>query len=226
MPNVLITGAGRGLGLEFARQYAADGWRVQACLRDPSKAAALQAIKGNVTIQELDPCNPAQVAALGKSPGGAPIDLLINNAGTYGPREDNVAKIGYEDWLETFRLNSIAPLKVAAALADRVAASERKLMVFITSLMGSIERLTPGAYPYRMSKAALNAGVKGLSQELAPRGITMIVIHPGWVQTDMGGPTAPVKPTDSIAGMRSVIAKVGKKDNGRFFGYDGESIPW
>jgi NAD(P)-dependent dehydrogenase (short-subunit alcohol dehydrogenase family) len=226
MPTVLITGAGRGLGLEFTRQYAEAGWRVHACLRDPAGAKALTAIKGDVAIHELDPNDAGEIAALAKALGQEAIDLLINNAGSYGPRAGSVEKIEDEGWLEVFRLNSIAPLKVAMALAERVAASRRRLMIFITSQMGSIADASTGSHPYRMSKAALNMGVKLLSLELKPRGITCLLLHPGWVKTDMGGAGATLTPPASIAGMRKVIEKLGTADNGRFLNYAGEEVPW
>jgi NAD(P)-dependent dehydrogenase (short-subunit alcohol dehydrogenase family) len=226
MPSVLITGAGRGLGLEFAKQYAAEGWRVHASLRDPAKAGPLKALKGDIAIHRLDPGDDKEVAALAKGFAQEPIDLLINNAGTYGPREDAVAKIPYDGWLEVFRVNSIAPLKLATAFIPPVAASERRLMVFITSLMGSIAQTSGGSYPYRMSKAALNMGVKALSGDFAQQGITAVVMHPGWVRTDMGGSGAPLDPPTSIAGMRKVIAGLQKSDNARYLSYDGSQLPW
>lgn len=226
MPTVTITGAGRGLGLEFARQYAKDGWRVHACLRDPAKAGPLKALGGEVVVHRLDPGNRREIADLAKALGGEPVDVLINNAGIYGPRDVSIEDASDADWLEVFRVNTIAPLRVATALADRVAASQRKVMAFITSRMGSIADISSGAHPYRTSKAALNAGVRILSLELAGRGITCVVLHPGWVRTDMGGPSAAIDPATSIAGMRGVIAKLGRADNGRFLNYDGGEIPW
>lgn len=226
MPTVLITGAGRGLGLEFARQYAADGWRVDACCREPAKAAALKKLGGDVTVHPLDVRDGKGIAALAKTLAGEPIDVLLNNAGIYGPRGQALAAIDDKAWLEVFQVNAIAPLRIADALAGNVAQSKRKLMVFITSQMGSIARMGTGAHPYRMSKSALNSGVRCLSLDLEAQGIACVVFHPGWVKTDMGGSAAPVEPKTSIAGMRAVIAKLKASDNGRFFGYDGEEIPW
>ena len=223
MPTVLITGAGRGLGLEFARQYAADGWRVHACARRPESLAKL---KGDIVIHALDVRDGGQIAALEKALGNEAIDLLINNAGIYGPRADSLLKVRDEEWLEVFHVNSVAPLRVALALADRVAKSKLKLMVFITSQMGSIARIGAGSVPYRMSKAALNAGARGLSLELAGRGITSVVFHPGWVRTDMGGRGAALDPKTSISSMRAAIARLKPSDNGRFLNYDGAEIPW
>jgi NAD(P)-dependent dehydrogenase (short-subunit alcohol dehydrogenase family) len=226
MPTVLITGAGRGLGLEFARQYLADGWRVHACCREPARAAALKAFEGDVIRHALDMRDQKAIAALGDALGDEAIDVLINNAGIYGPRGQSFAAIPDKEWLDVFHVNSIAPLRVADALADNVAKSKLKRMVFITSQMGSIARINGGAHPYRMSKAALNAGVRTLSLELEGRGIVSVVLHPGWVRTDMGGAGAPLEPKVSIEGMRAVIARLKPSDNGRFYGYGGDEIPW
>ena len=222
MATVLITGAGRGLGLEFARQYAAQGWRVHACARRPESLAQLE----DVVAHPLDVRDARQIEALAAALAGEAIDLLINNAGIYGPRTDSLRKLRDEEWLEVFRVNAIAPLRIASALADNVAKSKMRLMVFITSQMGSIARAGAGAHPYRMSKAALNAGVRVLSLELAGRGITCVVLHPGWVRTDMGGPGGALDPATSIAGMRAVIAGLKPSDNGRFLAYDGAEMPW
>jgi len=224
--TVLITGAGRGLGLEFARQYAADGWRVHACARQPEKATALKKLAGEVVTHRLDVCQGKEIALLQTTLAGEAIDVLLNNAGIPGPRGQPIADIRDEDWLEVLRVNAIAPLRVASALADNVAKSKMRLMVFISSQLGSIARAGAGWHPYRMSKAALNAGVRVLSLELAGRGITCVVFHPGWVRTDMGGPGAALDPATSIAGMRAVIARLKPSDNGRFLNYDGAEIPW
>jgi NAD(P)-dependent dehydrogenase (short-subunit alcohol dehydrogenase family) len=226
MPTILVTGAGRGLGLEFVRQYAADGWRVHACCRTPETATALEALEGEIAIHRLDVRDQAQIGALKASLAGEPIDLLINNAGIYGPRGKAVAQISDAEWLEVLQVNAIAPVRIADALADNVAASGKKLMAFITSQMGSIARMSAGAHPYRMSKAALNAGVRCLSLELEARGVTCVLFHPGWVKTDMGGAGAAIEIKTSIDGMRAVIAKLKHSDNGRFFNYDGGEIPW
>jgi len=226
MATVLITGAGRGLGLEFARQYAADGWRVHTCARQPEKAAALKKLAGEVATHRLDVCQGKEIALLQAALAGEAIDVLLNNAGVPGPRGQPIADIRDEDWLEVLRVNAIAPLRIASALADNVAKSKMRLMVFISSQLGSIARASAGWHPYRMSKAALNAGVRVLSLELAGRGITSVVFHPGWVRTDMGGSGAALDPATSIAGMRAVIARLKPSDNGRFLNYDGAEIPW
>ena len=226
MPTILITGAGRGLGLEFTRQYAADGWRIHACCRDPEAATALAKIKGNVVLHRLDVREHPQIAALNSALKTEPIDILLNNAGIYGPRGQSISQLTDGAWLDVFHVNSIAPIRIADALVDNVERSKKKIMVFITSQMGSIARMGQGAHPYRMSKTALNSGVRNLSLEYASRGIVCVLFHPGWVKTDMGGPGATIDVKTSIDGMRSVIAKLKPSDNGRFLDYDGAEIPW
>jgi NAD(P)-dependent dehydrogenase (short-subunit alcohol dehydrogenase family) len=223
MPTVLVTGAGRGIGLELVRQYSADAWNVIACCRQPAAAAALRQIGGRVEIESLDVASEAAIIDLGRRLKDRSIDVLINNAGIFGPR----GGIDVAQWLEVFRVNSIAPYLIARELAEQVARSDRKLIVSLTSRMGSIEVTADGsATIYRSSKAALNMAMKGLSAELKPRGISVVVFHPGWVQTDMGGKEAPLAPADSVAGLRRVIAGIGPAETGRFFNYDGTPIPW
>ena len=226
MPNVLITGANRGIGLEFARSFAADGWRVHACCRQPDKAAALKALAGEVDLHRLDVTDGLQVAGLARELADRPIDLLLNNAGIYGPRT-GFGETDYDEWGPVFRVNTMAPLRMAERFVVQVARSERRLIANISSKMGSIEdNARGGSYIYRSSKAALNMVVKSLSVDLSGRGITVVAFHPGWVQTDMGGPEAAITAADSVAGMRAVIERLGPADNGKFFNYDGSEIPW
>jgi len=224
MPTVLITGASRGLGLEFAKQYADDGWTVYAGCRNPESAT--QALADGVRTKQLDVTAPEQVEGLADKLRGVGIDLLINNAGIYGPRGYPLGQIDYRAWAEVLQVNTLAPLRIAEAFAEHVAMSEMKRMAFVTSRMGSIEQNSGGGYIYRSSKAALNAAVKSLAIDLAPRGITAVVIHPGWVRTDMGGPGATIAPAESVAGMRRVFAGLAPDDSGRFFNYDGSALPW
>ncbi len=226
MPTVLITGAGRGLGLEFAKQYADDGWTVHAACREPEAAAALRRLGDGVRMPRLDVTSAEQVAELADELRGVAIDLLLNNAGIFGPRGYPLGQIDYAAWAEVLRVNTLAPLRVAAAFVEHVATSALKRMAFVTSRMGSIEQNSGGGYIYRSSKAALNSAVKSLAIDLAPRGVTAVVIHPGWVRTEMGGPGATIAPAESVAGMRRVFAGLTPDDGGRFFDYDGSSLPW
>ena len=223
MSAVLVTGANRGIGLEFTRQYAGDGWQVIACCRKPGEADALKKVKGEVSIEAIDVADDEQIAQLAGRLKGQAIDLLINNAGVYGPRRgtDTAA------WLDVFRVNTIAPFRLAEALAPHVARSTRKTIVSLTSRMGSIASNDSGDSPvYRSSKAALNMVMKGLSHELKGKGVTVAVFHPGWVKTDMGGKGAPLAVTDSVSSLRKEIAKLKPDDSGKFFNYDGKPLPW
>ena len=221
MPTVLITGASRGIGREFARQYEAGGWRVIATCRDPSKYD----LEGEV--YRLDVTDPDSVAALHRELKGEAIDLLINNAGIYGPRGLEFGSLDYGVWEEVLRTNVLGPMRVAEAIADQVAASEKKKMVFISSKVGSItDNSSGGSYIYRSSKTALNMAVKSLSLDLSGKEVICLMLHPGWVQTDMGGASALIDAATSVAGMRAVIDRAGAADSGRFFNYDGNELPW
>ena len=229
MPTVLITGANRGIGLALARGYAAEGWRVLACCRHPDKAEDLKALKvevgERVAIHRLDVTDGLKVANLSRELADEAIDLLINNAGVSG--RGGFGETDFDRWQPVFAVNTFAPLRVAERFVEQVARSERKLIVNISSKMGSIgANVSSDSITYRASKTALNQISKCLSVALAPRGITVILFHPGWVSTDMGGAEAPVTPADSAAGIRATIAGVTAEDNGRFFNYDGEELPW
>ena len=226
MPSVLITGSNRGIGLALARAYAADGWRVIATCRAPTGARELQALAGDISLRRLDVTEQDQIAALAANVT-SPIDILINNAGIYGPRDPALGVLDAAAWAGVLRVNTIAPIMVAEAFAGHVADSGRKTMAFLSSRMGSIgENTSGGSMIYRSSKAALNAAVKSLAIDLAPRGIKILVLHPGWVKTDMGGAGAPITPEESVAGLRQVIDGVTAPMSGRFWSTDGAEISW
>lgn len=233
MPTILITGAARGLGREFVRQYAAAGWQVIACVRDPN--AARELASGAVSVQRLDLLEPATVATLARALIGRPIDVLLNNAGTMGSQSFaehglNVQRFGhtdYADWEQIFRVNVFGPMRMAEAFVEHVAASERKVIVTLTSMVGSIgTNRAGGLYGYRSSKAAVNQVMKSMSIDLASRGIIATPIHPGWAKTEMGGATAPVDPVDAVAGVRRVIDGLTPEKAGRFWQFDGSELPW
>lgn len=227
MPTCLITGANRGIGLEFARQYAAEGWTVIATCRKPEHAADLAAIAGDVQLHRLDVTDFANIEQLARTLDGMAIDILINNAGIYGPRVVPYDFVDYAAWGEVLRTNTMAPLKLSAVFSKHVARSERRLIVAVTSSMGSIaDNSSGGAYIYRSSKAALNAVIRSLARDLRGKEITCVVIHPGWVRTDMGGSGASLDPYDSVRSMRALFARLTVKDSGRFFSYDGDELPW
>jgi NAD(P)-dependent dehydrogenase (short-subunit alcohol dehydrogenase family) len=235
MPSVLITGANRGIGLAFARSFAAAGWRVHACCRDPDRAEDLAALiadtaradkAGAVIPHRLDVTDGPMIAGLSRELADEAIDVLVNNAGVMGPRTD-FGETDYDGWLPVFETNTLAPMRMAEGFVEQLAKSGRKLIVNISSIMGSIgENAGGGAIVYRSSKAALNMVSKSLSVELAPRGITVIAFHPGWVRTDMGGAGAAVTPGASVEGMCAVIERVTPNDSGRFFNFDGHEIRW
>ena len=226
MPTALITGAGRGLGLEFSRQFADDGWTVLAGVREPEKADDLRRIDGDVSPVPLDVADPASVAILGERLSGVPIDLLINNAGVYGPRQMVLGEFDYDAWREVFEVNTLAPMRVAEAFIEHIRAGEGRKIVTVSSKMGSIADSSGGSYIYRSSKAGVNAAMKALAMDLQPEGFTIVVVHPGWVRTDMGGPSASIDAVESITGLKRVIDGLSPSDTGRFFNYDGSEIPW
>lgn len=227
MPTVLITGANRGIGLEFVRQYLSAGWEVLACCRTPGDMLPGYAGK-NLAIHALDVTEFNRIKFLAKELAGKPIDLLICNAGIY-PQRGNTGfgSTDYDAFAQAFRVNAMAPLKMAEAFVGHVAASELKKMAFVTSKMGSMaDNTSGGTYIYRASKAALNAEVKSLSIDLAPLGITIALLHPGWVRTDMGGPNAWITPEQSVSGMRKIIENLQPSDSGEFYAFDGQRVPW
>lgn len=231
MKTIFVTGANRGLGLELVRQYAAEGWRVIACCREPERAQVLNRLTGSngggVKIHKLDVTDPAGIVALAGELQDQPIDIVLNNAGIYGPRPMTFGRADETAWLEVLRVNTIAPQKITESFAGHVARSSRKIVAVMSSMMGSMEQNREGGdYIYRSSKAAVNAVVKSLAIDLRERGITAVALHPGWVRTDMGGPRAPVGVEESVCGLRKVLAGVTQKDTGKFFAYDGAGIPW
>jgi NAD(P)-dependent dehydrogenase (short-subunit alcohol dehydrogenase family) len=232
MESILITGSNRGLGLEWAEQYAEAGWRVYATCRHPEEADALHLLEAayrNLSVHRLDVTRPEEITALAEELKGQYIDVLLNNAGVYFEKflDEDLGNIDYGHWEETFRVNSLGPMRVSAAFTEHVAHSQRRLIVTITSHMGSIAEIgIPGSYAYRSSKAALNAAMKGLSAALQPRGIGVLLLHPGWVQTRMGGPGALYSTNTSVTGMRKLVEGFRLEDTGHFYRFDGSTIPW
>jgi NAD(P)-dependent dehydrogenase (short-subunit alcohol dehydrogenase family) len=226
--SVLVTGANRGLGLEFTKQYAADGWNVLACCREPKQASALQAIANankNVEILALDVANFAQIDALALQLKDRAIDVLINNAGVYP--SSRFGSVDYDAWAEGFKVNSMAPLKMAEAFVQQLARSQLKKIATLTSKMGSIDDNTSGeSYSYRASKTAVNMVMKSLSIDLKSYGISVVTLHPGWVQTDMGGRNALISAQTSVTGLRQVIDKLSLSNTGEFIAYDNKQIAW
>jgi NAD(P)-dependent dehydrogenase (short-subunit alcohol dehydrogenase family) len=230
MTTVLVTGANRGIGLEFVRQYAAEGAEVIACCRDPDAATALQAQAAKpgarVRLVKLDVASEADIGALKDAVAGQPIDIVINNAGISGPSRQSSDDIDLEGWLETFRVNTVAPVAVSQALHENLKAGHDKKLAAITSGLGSTANNGGQRYAYRSSKAALNNAMRGLSRDWAGDGITVGIFHPGWVSTDMGGASAPVTPEASVKGLRQRIAELTPANSGAYRDYLGHPIEW
>lgn len=237
MPTVLITGANRGIGFEFARQYARDGWQVVAACRDPARAGSLHQLAAAhpaIRIERLEVTDWPGVAALAERLKHSAVDVLIDNAGIAsgaGHREDGAQIFGGIDpeaWDRVLRVNTIAPLMVAQAFLPQIMAGKERKIVMISSMMGSIAACTgTGAViAYRSSKAALNMAMRCAALALQDAGITVVSLHPGWVRTDMGGKDAEIDAETSVTGMRRLIAALSPADSGRFLGYDGREWPW
>ena len=223
-PTVLITGANRGLGLEFARQYGEDGWTVIGAARKPDQANELKATGARVV--QLDVLDPESVGAMAALLEGEPVDLLINNAGIF-PRESALQNIDFDDYSRTLAVNTIGPVRVTQALLDNLRQGRKKQIVNMSSALGSIaDNDRGGFYGYRESKAALNMFTRTLAAELGPDGFVCLAIHPGWVATDMGGPNAPLTPAQSVSGMKAVIDGLKAEDNGRYRSYTGTAVAW
>jgi NAD(P)-dependent dehydrogenase (short-subunit alcohol dehydrogenase family) len=229
--TVLITGCNRGLGLEFAYQYARDDWQVHACARDPSHAEALQSLQARfpeqVTLHALDVNRDGQIRALDRALGDTTVDLLINNAGYYGPSGVTFGALEREFWRQVLETNTISPLMLTQVIYPRIVAGGLKTVAFLSSRVGSIaENGSGGGYYYRSSKTALNQTVRSLAIDLAPDGVKVVALHPGWVQTDMGGSNAPITPEESVTALRSLLAGVTREQSGSFLNYDGTALPW
>lgn len=230
--NILITGSNRGLGLELVRQYAEDGWRVFATCRHPAEATELHALAAedsNISIHRLDVTSPDDLRAIAWELEGIPLDILYNNAGVYLEPSYELPRLGtirYEDWLRTFEVNTLGAIRLTEALLENVAHSGKRLVVAMTSHMGSIGDIDmPGSYYYRSSKAALNAAMKVLAAELEPKGIGVLLLHPGGVSTRMG-PRDGILRADSVRGLRRIIGDFKPEDSGRFLRFDGTELPW
>lgn len=237
MRTVFITGANRGLGLEFVKQYIAAGADVHASCRRPGGAAELKALekehRERLHVHALDVTRTEAIQRLAGALAEKPIDVLINNAGVFGPKADvdkdqrqSLGHIDEEIVAKVMRINAVAPLVVAQAFAEHVARSTDKKIVAISSSMGSIGEGSGGHYAYRMSKAALNMAMSVLGRDLQPRGVSVLVFCPGWVQTEMGGAHAPQTVEQSVHGLRRMIDAESTPGIARFRLFDGTPLPW
>ncbi len=223
MSTVLITGAARGLGLEFVKQYAAKGWKVHACARSPE---SLKEVTGNIHLHKLEVTDYGAVKALASELKGEAIDVLVCNAGVSGSEAGDLGRIDPKVWRDTFEVNALAPLMMAEAFVEQVAASKDRKLIAISSRLGSITHNDGARYAYRASKTALNMEWQSLSKDTAAKGLICVVLHPGWVQTDMGGKAATLTIAQSVPSMVKVIDGLKPADNGRFLNYDGTELPW
>jgi NAD(P)-dependent dehydrogenase (short-subunit alcohol dehydrogenase family) len=236
MSTILITGANRGLGLEFVRQYAADGWEVLATSRQPEKSAELTQITAQhptVVLHRLDVTDDESVQDLADKLDGKPIDVLLHSAGIYPREGQHIGEIDYDGWREAMETNLFGVMRVTETLLENVAASQRKQIAAISTSLSSVRGVQDGSvaqagtsYQYRSSKTALNMALSILAKELEPRGISVVLLDPGWVKTDMGGTHAPLSPQESIAGMRKVLSGNPMEISGKFMGHDGALRLW
>ncbi len=229
--NILITGSNRGIGLEMVKYANEQGWRVFACCRNPHNADNLYNIaklsNGQISVHIADMQELATLQALSYELRNDAIDILINNAGIYGCDKNKFGSVDVESWLQAFQVNSIAPLKMVEAFSEQLSMGNRKLVVCMSSKMGSIADNGYGnSYIYRSSKAALNAVVKSLSIDLKEQRIISVALHPGWVKTDMGGPDAEITTRQCVEQLFRHLSELTIKDSGRFIDIDGSDIPW
>lgn len=229
--KILITGASRGIGLEMVRYGMDHGWDVLACCRNPQTAEKLlsmaQLSNGRVSVFLADMSELATMQALAYELRHEAIDMLINNAGVYGSNKNSFGQVDALDWVETFKANSIAPMKMSELFVEQLCMGQSKIIACLSSKMASMDdNGSGGSYIYRSSKAALNAVVKSLSIDLADKSIKCVALHPGWVKTDMCGDDAEITAQESVSQMFDTLLNLKTEDSGRFIDIDGSTIPW
>ncbi len=224
MARVLITGAGRGIGKALTEHYAATGDEVIACVRDPKRCEGLAS--GKARLQVLDAGSPDSIDAAREALGDTPIDILINNAGAAGGRRQTLDDLDLDEWRRTLDVNTIGPILIARAFKSNLAASGNGKLMNVTSQLAASTWPFGGMYIYSSTKAALSRATQILAIDWKEAPITVALMHPGWVKTDMGGPNADITPEESAAGVISVIAKMTKVDSGTFYKWNGEIHPW
>ena len=236
MPRILITGSSRGLGLEHAKQYLAKGWEVIATARNPESSPGLKALESHHADRlrqiQMDVTDHPRVAAVAEELAGQSLDLLLNNAGTYGPKSafegmhyQSLESMDYDLWREMHEINVMAAFKVAVCFKPHLEAAAHPLLVNMSSDMGSIGNNSIGqAYAYRSSKAALNMLTKGMAMEW--RNLAVIAMAPGWCRTDLGGPEAPVDPVESVRMQQELFENLEFSRSGEFINRFGESVNW
>jgi NAD(P)-dependent dehydrogenase (short-subunit alcohol dehydrogenase family) len=231
METILITGANRGIGLELTRQYLKKKSRVIAACRTPNRAESLVPLKASfpdtLHVYPLEVTADDSVKSLADAIRNETIDVLINNAGISGGEKQDLREMDYSRWALTLAVNTIAPFRVSVALLDNLRRSKKPRLITLSSQLGSMLRATStGYYAYRSSKAAVNKVMQGLAVDLRSENIIVCPVHPGWVQTDMGGAKADLTVQESASGLIALIDRLELSDSGRFFNWNGEEHPW
>lgn len=230
MPTLLITGANRGIGLELCKQYAEKNWEVHACCRNPKTAKDLNQLADDhsaLTIHALEVTQEDQMNALKNALKNKPIDMLINNAGVHALGASQFGKGDDKAWEEAVAVNLIAPMRMMEHFVENIADSDKKIIASMSSKMGSMDdNGSGGAYAYRATKAALNAVMVSAAHDLRHLDITALILHPGWVRTDMGGPHGEISAEECGTMLSKILDNCTLEDSGKFFDIDGSTIPW
>ena len=230
METILVTGANRGIGLELVKQYCNQNYQVIGTYRNENTSGELISMSqnlNNLKVYSLDVSSDQSLKDFSSKLGDTPVDIFINNAGVYGPRDSSFNNVDERNWVSVFQTNAIAPLLLTQLIIENLRNGSQKKLIYITSKMGSIDdNKSGGAYIYRSSKTALNSVVKSISVDLAKDDMKVALLHPGWVRTDMGGPNGLIDTSASVCGMTEVIDSLSQSDSGCFFNYDGSKIPW
>lgn len=231
LSTVVITGANRGIGFELTKNFLKAGqWKIIACCRNPDSAQDLQKLvqdaDNTIEVYKLNVTDDNSVKEFVQKLDGHKVDVLLNNAGVEGGSRQSAFDMDYDAWLDTFKVNTMAPLRMAQGLIDNLKLSDQPKIVTISSQSGAFSYKSRGKYAYRSSKAAVNKVMQVLALDLEEDGIIVSILHPGWVQTDMGGEEADISPQESAAGLFKVILSLKKTDSGRFLKWTGEEHPW
>ena len=230
METILVTGANRGIGLELVKQYCNQNYQVIGTYRNENTSGEFISMSrnlNNLKVYSLDVSSDQSLKNFSSKLGDTPVDIFINNAGVFGPRDSSFNNVDERNWISVFQTNAIAPLLLTQLIIENLRNGSQKKLIYITSKMGSIDdNKSGGAYIYRSSKTALNSVVKSISLDLAKDGMKVALLHPGWVRTDMGGPNGLIDTTKSVSRMTEVIDRLSQSDSGCFFNYDGSKIPW
>lgn len=226
MATVLVTGASRGIGSELVKQYSADGAEVIACVRDTAAAPGLDGVNGNVRVVQMDTGSPESIAAAVAEVGDQALDVVINNAGTVGGAKQGIDDVDLDEWHRTLDINTIGPLLIARAFKANLAASGDGKLLNVTSQLAASTWPFGGMLVYSSTKAALSKVAQILALDWKEDPITVALVHPGWVRTDMGGPNAEISAEESASGIRALIAGMTKADSGKFYKWNGDIHPW